>query len=604
MTPILEMTVDQATAAEAETVTVLPIASFPVTGFEVLSITVDEEFQLGAIVTSAEEVYIFRTDTCELIETLKADLFADTKPVCVAFVNSGAEILAGLADGRILRRARTGSPEVTGLNDLGETVDYESVFVPDVQDQVSSITCIRATSSSRTIHFGTIDGTVVRYDVALKRIEQLKKRHAAAVIELCHTPHGIISIGTDRLAQLFDMPLTAQSPDPNAEISFQLPPDETLENAETPPPQGNLVTPASKSTRPAKARIVETSVAPDLSLTGIRPVDSTLALYGHQLRTADSSEKRLEIRKLILKHRGESSHADSLGIVTEEARDGPPARSGEVQTQLQFGAGEWSRVQLAVSDDGTIVAALHRSSPKSREPHSVSGALSLYDLPTGTALRHWTQPITSNKLSLNLPHHILSPSPATTRFWHTTGYAASDPLRTVAASVFSADANTLIMGHAGNVGLAEPSLIRMNLETRTETNGLELFESTVTAVGLSSAEDRLIVGTRERDQLRLLELNPVTLAIQQEILRERLDGRILEKSGELLPATMPGTTLIQLSPSDKLMLTWGNYEGGSQLRLWRRGGSGWLQVWGGWHVFTSSSCRWHPAPIAAQTCHW
>lgn len=577
VTPILEMTVDQAKAADAETVAVTPIASFPVTGFEVLSITVAEEFHLGAIVTSSEEVYIFRTDTCELIETLKADLFADTQPVCVTFVNEGNEILAGLADGRILRRARTGSPEVTGLNDLGEKVDYESVFVPDVQDQVSSITCIRATSGSRTIHFGTINGTIVRYDAALKRIEQLKKRHASAVIDFCHTPHGIISIGTDRLAQLFDMPVTPQTQDPNAELSFQLPPDATLEDAETPPPEENSLVPASKSTRPAKARIAETPVAPDLSLMGIRPADPTLALYGHQLRAADSSEKRLEIRKLILKHRGESSRADGLGNDPEEIPDGPPIRVGDTTTQLQFGGGEWSRVLLAVSDDGTMVAALHRGSTDSREPYSTAGALSLFDLATAIPLRHWTQPIVSNHLSLNLMPPLLSPTPATTRFWHNTGYSATDPMRPVAASVFSPDSNTLILGRAGSVGLAVPALTRMNLETNTETNGLALFETMVTAVGFSTAGDRLIVGTRERDQVRLLELNPVTMAIQQEIIREPLGGRISEDNTARIPATMSGTTFIQPSPSDKMMLTWGNYDSGSQLRLWRRGSSGWQQ---------------------------
>jgi WD40 repeat protein len=469
------------------------------------------------------------------------------------------------------------SPEVSGLNDLGEKVDYESVFTPDVQDQVSSITCIRATSGSRTIHFGTIDGTVVRYDAALKRIEQLKKRHASAVIDFCHTPHGIISIGTDRLAQLFDMPLTPQSQDPNAELSFQLPPDATLEDAETPPLPETSVALESKSTRPVKARMTEALVVPDLSLMGIRPADSALALYGHQLRAAETSEKRLAIRKLILKHRGEGSQADSLGNELEEIEAGPPVRVGDTSTQMQFGDGEWSRVQLAVSDDGTMVAAFYRGSLTSREPNSATKALSLFDVTTATTLRHWTQPVNSSNLSLNLPHQILSPEPAATRFWHNTGYAATDPMRPVAASTFSPDSSALILGRAGSVGLAEPALTRMNLETKTETHGLELFETMVTAVGFSSAGDRLIVGTRERDQVRLLELNPVTMAIQQEILREHLNGRISEQNAEVPRAAMPGTSFILLSQSDKLMLTMGNYDGGFQLRLWRIGRSGWLQ---------------------------
>ncbi|MEJ7593482.1 MAG: hypothetical protein WKF77_18220 [Planctomycetaceae bacterium] len=158
VTPILEMTVEQAKAAEAETVTVTPKSSFPVSGFEILSITIAEKLQLGAVVTSSEEVYVFRTDTGELIETLKADHFADTQPVCVDFIADGTEILAGLADGRVLRRALTGATAVSGINDQGETVDYDPVFVPDVQDQVSSITSIRSIPNSQTIYFGKIDG--------------------------------------------------------------------------------------------------------------------------------------------------------------------------------------------------------------------------------------------------------------------------------------------------------------------------------------------------------------------------------------------------------------------------------------------------------------
>jgi WD40 repeat protein len=124
-------------------------------------------------------------------------------------------------------------------------------------------------------------------------------------------------------------------------------------------------------------------------------------------------------------------------------------------------------------------------------------------------------------------------------------------------------------------GMVAPLLTRLNLKDRTTTHGMELFEGMITAAAFTSAGDRLMVGTRERDQVRLLELDPGTLSIQQEVMREPLDGRIQDISEESSQQAKSGTMLIQLSPSDKLMVTWGHYGSGSQLRIWRRSKSGW-----------------------------
>lgn len=577
VTPILEMTVEQAKAMEAETVPVTPMAAFTVSGFEILSITIADAQKLGTIVTSSEEVYVFRTDTGELIETLKAELFADTQPVCVEFIADGTEILAGLADGRILRRALAGSAAVTGIDDRGDTVDYESVFVPDVQDQISSITSIRAIPNSRAIYFGTIDGTVVRFDTAQKRIALSKKRHAAPVIDFLATPYGMLSIGGDRQAQLFDVPVTPQSSGQDSDVSFQLPLDETLEEtvADDSQPQNAATGATGKSTRPTRTRAVEKPAEVDLSLAGIRPADATLALYEHQLRSATEPARQMDLRKQILRHRGANSLADSVGKNSGEVPDGPPLRVAEVTTQLQFSSDSWSRVLLAISDDGTTAAVLPRGTADRTEQQAIAGALSLYDMTTGAALRHWTQPEPARSLQLDVLNHLLFETTANTRYWISTGLADTDPMTSITASIASADSKHLFLGRAGTLGAAAPAVTRFVLSDHTEISGLELFESMITAMALSSSQDRLYVGTRERDQVRLLELNPTTLAIQQEIIRDPLSGRIPADTVDASQPANSGTILIQPSPSDKLLLTWGNYEGGSQLRLWRQGGSGW-----------------------------
>jgi len=581
VTPILEMTVEQAKAAEAETVTATPISSFPVSGFEILSITIAEEFQLGAVVTSSEEIYVFRTTTGELIETLKADLLADTQPVCVDFIADGTEILAGLADGRILRRALTGADAVSGLNDQGETVDYDPVFIPDVQDQVSSITSIRSIPHSRTIYFGTIDGNVVRFDAAQKRIEQIRKRHAAPVIELCVTPHGMLSIGGDRQAQLFDVPVTPHSTGQDSDVTFQLPRDETLEEtvADDSQPENAATAATSKSTRPTRTRIAEKPVEVDLSLAGIRPADTTLALYGHQLRSATEPAMQMEFRKQILRHRGANSLADSLGKDPVEVPDGPPLRAGEVMTQMQFSPDNWSRVLLAISDDGLTTAAVHRASADQAVSQTgqllVAGALSLFDMATGTALRSWPQPSAARSRQLILTNQMLIGNPAMTRYWNSSGFAETDPQHPVSSTIVSPDLEHLFLGRATALGVAGPALTRFTPSDRTETPGFKLFEFMITAMAWSGTGDRLYIGTRERDQVRVFEVDPKSLSIEHEVARHPFNGRIPEDSKGHSPLAKSGTILIQPSPSDKLLLTWGFYDGGEKLLLWRRGSSGW-----------------------------
>ncbi len=577
VTPILDMTVEQAKAMEAETVSVAPVASFPVSGFQILSIKIDADQNLGAIVTSSEEVYVFRTDTGELSETLKAERFADTQPVCVEFIADGTEILAGLADGRILRRALMGTAPVTGIDDHGDTVDYGVVYVPDVQDHVSSITSIRTIPGSRAIYFGTIDGTVVRFDTASKRIEQTKKRHAAPVIKFLATPHGMLSIGVDRQAQLFDVPVTPQSGGENSEVTFQLPPDETLnEPAADKALAQNAAADTAKSTRPVRRRVPEKPPV-DLSLAGIRPGDAALALYNHQLRASANPAKTLELRKQILRHQGANSIAESLGIQPAEVPDGELLRAGELATQMQFSAGNWSRVLLAISDDGATVAAQHRGEPDPSGPQAIARALSLFDMTTRTSLRHWTQHGPARSLHLNLLNHVVVGDPGTTCYWNATGFAEMDPLRPVASSAASTDLKHLFLGSAGRIGIVEPALTRITLSDRSKLTGVELFESRITAMALSGAGDHLYVSTRERDQVRLLDVEPQTLSIQQEIFRHPFNGRIPADSKDVSLALKAGTVLIQPSPSDKLMLTWGFYDGGEKLLLWKRSGAGWPQ---------------------------
>ena len=570
------MTVEQAKEPSPETVPVAATASFVVSGFQVLSVSVSEDGLLGAIVTSSEAVTIFDTNSGAVLDTLDAVHFADTQPVCVEFVPERHEVLVGLADGRIFRRAFAGGTPVSGTDDNGEPVDYDAVFVPDIQDNRGAITCLQLARRHTILYVGSIDGTVSRLDLTHRRLEQTVKRHEGPVLEFRMTPTGVISIGADRRAHLFDMPVTALNPDRDAVRVFQLPVDQTLE--ESAPEEETAAAESSKNTKKS-TRPMRSVAAPvprneiDLSLTGIRPSDSTRALLEHQLRCATDEKTKLQLRKALLEHLGQQSAAVGLGSESAEVPVGAPLRTGEITTEFSFSSGEWNRVLLDISDDGTTIASLHRGRENAAADNRAQ-AICVWDMATGTNLRRWTQAGRVRRLFLDEPHHLMIPTPVIARLSTADGHFLNDPSEQFVSSALAGDRLTMMLGHFGKPGIAGHSLTRISLRDNTLVSGFERFETTISAIAWSGSGDTLFVSTRERDQTRLLEVDPLSLTLRTEINKEKLPGSLTAESADS-SAAGTGAIVIVPSPSGKVLLTWGRYEDGPQLRMWRKSNNNW-----------------------------
>ncbi len=579
-TPILQMTVQQAKSPEPETILVAPALSFRVTGFQVLSVSVSESGLFGAIVTSSEEITIFDTTSGVVLDTLTAAHFADTQPVCAEFLPDRREILVGLADGRILRRAFADGTPVSGTDDSGNIVEYDAMFVPDLNDSRGAITCLQLAPEHSMLYLGSIDGTVSRLDLTQRRLETTVKLHEGPVLEFRMTRVGVMSIGADRRAHLFDMPVTLLNPNRDTVRTIELPVDQTLEDTETEEEAAataaNATAKNRKSTRPRTGPAAAPPEEVDLSLTGIRPSDATRCLLEHQLRSAMEAPAALQLRKTLLEHLGQQSAAAGLGNEPAEVAAGAPLRTGEITNESAIAPGEWDRILLAISDDGITAVSAQRSREIRSEVDVRAKAICVWDMATGTNLRRWTQPGNLRRLALDEIQHTVIPTPVIARLSIPDGQFLHDPSQRHVSCAFAPDRLSLALGHFGTPGTAGNSLTRVSLRDRTQVSSLERFEATIPAIAWSESGETLFVSTRERDQTRLLEIDPLSLSLRSEILREPLSGSLSTESAD--PATeRSGAVLIVPSPSGKMLLTWGSYEDGPQLRLLRKSSSSWPQ---------------------------
>ena len=229
---------------------------------------------------------------------------------------------------------------------------------------------------------------------------------------------------------------------------------------------------------------------------------------------------------------------------------------------------------MSVSDDGTTVAAVHRGGESGVGEVSRAQSVTLWDLPTGSVLRRWTQPGVIRHLSLVSARNVILPTPATSRFSTSDGRYVTDPAFQIVTAAFAPNHESLILGHFGHAGLASASLTRVNLADRTAKSGLELFESMISAVEFSATGDSLFVSTRERNQTRLLEVDPLSFTVQHEIYKEQLSGKLPE-SLTAAHEQQCGAVILVPSPGNRMLLTWGQHEDGPQLRLWRRSSNSW-----------------------------
>jgi WD40 repeat protein len=561
--PLQQITLKQLESKDLQTIPASPMASFQVSGFQVLSVSVSDDGRFGAIVSSSETITIFETETGIVVDELKATQFADTQPVCVAFVPDKGQILAGLADGRVMLRAfgKDATP-VSSVNDKGETIDYETVFAPDFQEKADPVTTLFVIPETTTVYYGSLSGHVGRLNLAQRKLESIEKRHEGAVIELRMTPSGILSIGDDRRAVLFDMPLTLGNPQPGATRVYQLPADTTLTEEQADPSTSLLET--KKSTRPARRPAPPMAAEPDLSLTGIRPSDSVLALYSHQLRVSENPVEQMTLRKSILEHLGRGTTAATLGADAPLTPGVPTFPTYQAESEFVF-SGDWEPVRLFVSDDGLTATMSHRSKP----------GVEVRDLATNIVLRRWTQALPMRQFfvapSLQL---VQTTHPASSMFQIKDGQLVNDPTVRYLTCAQSPGQDFMVKGTLGYRGVAASSLTRIEFPSGNSKSGHELFESMITSISFSMDGGSLYVSARGRDHVTLHELDPLTFAVRHELAKEGLSGVIGEEPTNALDGPC-GDVFSVASETNKVLLTFGTFADGPQIRLWRRSSKGW-----------------------------
>ncbi len=560
--PIDSISVSNIDSLTSATMSPPAVANFEIKGFQILSCCESADGQWVAIVSSDESISIIETQTGAIVDQLNAKHFADTQPVTVAFLPDRQEILAGLADGRILRRAFGKEvPPVSGVNDKGEPVDFDAVFIPDFRDRPDPITSIALIPGTSFAYVGSLAGSISRLDVSQRRMDLLPSKAASAILELKVCSYGTLSISDERRAIIFDRPVSDLTRALATPRTMELPTDERLSESSSGGPEAGRT---GRST----ARTASVREPVDEEMFGIRPSDLQLALLHHQLRTSVTESQRQPVRRAILAMQGRDVRMldPSANVVSEEnAAPAVPTLSSEFTTNFDYTAQSWQDVRMTCSLDGRTVVLSHDSRP----------GILIVDMPTGVVLRRWTGIPAPRQLLLNEQYGRLVPSgPAAAELNPGTGAVLSDVTRRYLVCALSPDRQSTILGHFGNPSLAANALTRIDNVQAARTNTHEMFESMVTALAYSSDGDSLYAAFRGRDQTTLQELDPSTLAVRTTLIAEPLSGAVPQDFSAALEGKC-GTTLLLSSVSNRSLLTYGTFEDGPQLRLWRRSSKGW-----------------------------
>ncbi|MEQ9410824.1 MAG: hypothetical protein RIK87_24140 [Fuerstiella sp.] len=570
----LEMTEEQAQSPEASVVTAEPRQTVDLPAAHLLSLHFSRNRKFGAAITADEQVTVFSLSDGRVTDRITASQLDDTQPVSAVIEEQRQSILVGLADGRIFRRALSGGEPVQGVSDDGTAVDFDVVFAPDLQDRSGPVTSMELKPDGTMLYFGRLDGTVCSFDLPRRQMQKTDRRHNGPVIEIRSTRAGVFTVGDDRLAKLSDRPLLPQAglqrTVPPLQ-TFRLPTDaglkarELVESGDTPVQSKFTVRRNFNQDATATAQT-------QLELTGIRPADPVTALYEHRLRVATSEEVRKATRDLITSRKaGPASPAETPRYASDQ-----PRLLAEVQTEFDFQSRPFRRVVMSVSDNGhTLTAAQSYSSTGSRGPAAEQPVMA-WDVPTGTRLRAWRRAQGVSSLHLQMDSGLILPSPLSARLDLLTGRFEREEQPNLSSRV-SPQGKWLAVGLAGMKGMATNVVSLLETGTAQRLAGVEAFEGAATAVAWSEDEKSIFVNVRERNRIRLLELESRTLQPRAEISEETTDGIWNVDAVDVQQNTV-GATRIAASPAGRLLVTYGRYfdtESPYQLRIWRKSNERW-----------------------------
>ena len=556
----LDMTEQQARSPEAPVVFEEPVYSVALPESRVLSLSVSDNRQSCAVVTSSEVITVFNTEDGGVIDTLTAEMLDDTQPVSVLFETSRKSVLVGLADGRIFRKSLSGGEPIRGTGIDGLEVDYEIVFAPDLRDKAGPITAMEFDQDGQLLYIGRLSGSVSRFDLPRKQMMKSDQLHKGPVIEIRSTAVGVFTIGDDRIAKLSDLPQSAGSR--KTTHSFTLPKDEALKESlliETDDPliKGKF------TVRRNFSRDVADTEKMELELQGIRPADPVLALYEHQLRVVSDDIRRDKIRAVIRRMKQENDGISATESVEQESpaatgsRNRVPVMLGEVSSEFDYQSKPLRRAVLSVSDDGKVVAGGQVDSKRFLRGALPNRSVFAWDLIAQTRLRAWRRSGGIMSLDLDVGAGFILPNPLFARLSMTDGSSTAEE-RKLSTSKTSPYKGNVAVGYTGMPSVAGDALGVISRGASKRRNGVEAFEVYVPAIAWSHDGESIFASLREASRLRLLELDGRTLEVKSELANEMVSGvwnvDKVEPDRDIL-----GTTHILPAPGNRMLLTYGHY---------------------------------------------
>ena len=565
----MEMTEEQVQSPEAPVLDASPVCAVSLPNSRVLSVVVSSSGKLAAVVTSDEQLTIFKTDDGAVVSTITAVELDDTQPVCCLIEEQQGRVLVGLADGRVIRRALPGGDSVTGTNDSGETVEFEVVFAPELNDRFGAVCCMNTNADSTVLYLGRATGFVGQFDLPRKQMLRMDKLHEGPIVEIRSNESGLFTVGDERIAKLSNVPGAAR-PGVVAE-TFRLPTDEALRDTHLIEPDESLKQDKFTVRRNFDGDVTDAS-AKQLVRAAIRPADPVQALYEHQLRVAVDDESREMVRERILKTRESAANVSADRTYSGDS----PVKLAELDTVFDFKSLPMRRVVMSLSNDGKILAASQYYQDMLIRAAAPNQPVVVWDTITGTPLRTWKSSKGVQRLDLDVESGMILPSPLSAKMNLFSGsYSVVE--RSVPSSDRFIPDDRLAVGMTGVTGTALPAIGVYQKGGGPPLSGIEAFEAVVPALAWSADGTSLFVSIRERTQTRLIEVDGTSLNEISEIIAEPMTGSWNVESVDMVRGTL-GATRILPSPTGKLLLTYGKYANPTapyQLRIWKRSGSKW-----------------------------
>lgn len=575
VTPVMEISEEAAADPEAVVAEPKPLFELKLPQSTILNLAFSRSRGIAAIVLSNETITLFDSNSGSILDTLDASHFDDTQPVSLIIEEDRKRVVVGLADGRIFRRAFGDGAAVKGSDDDGNEVDYETVFAPDVGDTSGPITAMELKHDNRVLYLGRLDGNLTLFDLPRKQVFKTQKLHNAPIIEVRSTMAGVFTVADDRIAKLSDrLPGVATQ----ASETFNLPKDASL--AEKVVIDDGQETKTDKFTRARHFnRDVTASKDDSLVALGIRPADPVLALLQHQLRVARDPQRREELRseiRRIVKPLESGPTGDAkLPADASPAPDAAPTRFAEILTDLDYTARPYRRPVMAISNDGNTIAVAQFYSQGRFRGAKPNQPVFMWDTTTGTQLRAWRRSPGILDLDLNTQTGVILPTPMTAQLRMYSGeFMVDEMAQSYLTWVHRPNGQGIAVGLKGVPGVAQKMVQLIAADGTVEKQGIEGFEGAVTALAYSADGQSLFVNIREKTKIRLLELNGETLDIIHEMAEESVAGAWSPVDVDLSAGVL-GAVEILPSPKGNFLVTYGRYDDGHQLRVWRRSASKW-----------------------------